>query len=263
VRRALELHLPASRPSVLAIAAPCTAGGSRADVVHVPGAPPAAVRLTPCSAGVIAEALAEGVRAAGAGLSPGARRLLRAGEHAELLGARVAVVADAAPSEGGTRVAAAALLAAAASGEDPVAGPQLLVLSGPAAGRRLPLRGDQVIGRGRAADVRVKDPLASRRHARIVLAEGRATVEDLGAKNGVRLNGARIERGPAALEHGDELRVGETLLGVVLPGAAAPPRAPATARVDADVAPRRRGAAPIAAAALLAVSAAALALSSW
>jgi DNA-binding winged helix-turn-helix (wHTH) protein len=71
--------------------------------------------------------------------------------------------------------------------------------------------GETVIGRAPNAGVRVDALAVSRRHARIVVAGSRAWVEDLGSKNGTRLDGAaliertelvsgaRIEIGPATL----------------------------------------------------------------
>ena len=47
----------------------------------------------------------------------------------------------------------------------------------------------------------------SRHHARIVLAEGKVTLEDLGSKNGTALNGASVG-GTVLLQDGDEIRVG-------------------------------------------------------
>jgi hypothetical protein len=66
---------------------------------------------------------------------------------------------------------------------------------------------DVDIGRGPECSVTVEDPLISRRHARIrVTAEG-ATVEDLGSRNGVRING-RLIRGASPIRNGDRLRLG-------------------------------------------------------
>lgn len=40
-----------------------------------------------------------------------------------------------------------------------------------------------------------------------MVAAGRTTLEDLGSKNGTRLNGIRIG-GPVAIEDGDEIEIG-------------------------------------------------------
>jgi hypothetical protein len=233
-----------------------TVGGSRSDPVVVPGAPPRAVRLEACAAGVVAEAAAPGVRAAGAALPAGTRRLLRPGERVELHGASIAVLPPSAPES--TRAAAGALLRGVVAGLAPP-GLRLVVLTGPDAGRCLPLEADLAIGRGRSAELRIPDPQASRRHARVRLGPGGVTVEDLGSKNGVRVNGVRID-GPRALRPGDALGIGGTLVALDDPGEAGAV-APPSPRLASG--PRLRAArlpARIVAAALLALSATALAV---
>lgn len=242
-------------PVRLELGAPLSAGGSHADGLHLPGCPPAAVRLLPCAAGVVVEAVAAGIRAAGHPLHPGGRRLLRGGERAELHGATLEV-AGAAPREE-TRMAAAELLRAAAAGEAPPAGLHLVVLSGPAAGTRHPLDADQTIGRGRRATIVLPDPAASRVHARVRVGPDGARVEDLRSKNGVRVNGVRIEPRPFPVRPGDELVVGDTALAVA---DGVPDRSPDAPEPGA----RRSSRAPhVVAAGLLALSAAALALAAW
>lgn len=73
--------------------------------------------------------------------------------------------------------------------------------------------GSSDIGRDRDAAICVDAPSVSRRHARVVFSEGRATIEDMQSKNGTSVNGRRIE-GPVALSDGDEIRVGVALLVV-------------------------------------------------
>jgi len=247
----------------LDLVAPATAGGSLADLVRVSGLAPAALRLEPCRPGVVVTATVPGVRVAGHAVPPGARRLLRPGERVEVGGAVLELLA--APPEG-TRAAAGALLAGAAP-----PGPGLLVLSGPLAGARAPLRGPVVVGRGRSAGLRLPDAEISRRHARVRLRGGQAIVEDLGSKNGVRVNGVRTERRAVVLAPGDELTIGETALAFE-EGGVAPASAPASASAPAPAG--ARAAAPVAAlrgpgvrrltaaALLLAVGAAALAVAS-
>ncbi|BDG06176.1 FHA domain-containing protein [Anaeromyxobacter oryzae] len=269
--RSVAVHLPGRSPESVPLRGPSTAGGSRADGVILLGVPPAALRLAPCADGIVVEALVAGVRAAGSALAPGGRRLLRAGERVDVAGAGIEVPPGPDPEAASTRVEAAALLRAAAAGEPVVAGPHLVVLTGARAGARVPLAADQIIGRARGSGVRLADPLASRRHARLTLEPGGAALEDLGAKNGVSVNGVRLERRRARLAAGDEIAIGETLLALVLPGAArraatgAPGEPGRADAVSAKRTARRRAgaAAPIGAAALLALSAAALALASW
>jgi hypothetical protein len=231
-----------------------TVGGSRSDPVVIPGAPPRALRLEACAAGVVAEAAASGVRAAGAALPAGTRRLLRPGERVELHGASIAVLPPSAPET--TRAAAGALLRGVVAGLAPP-GLRLVVLTGPAAGRCLPLEADQAIGRGRSAELRIPDPQASRRHARVRLGPGGVMVEDLGSKNGVRVNGVRID-GPRALHPGDALGIAGTLVALDDPSEAVavePPSPRLTSGRRLQELPVR-----IAAVALLALSAAALAI---
>lgn len=236
-----------------------TAGGSRADLLCLPGAPAGAIRLQPCAAGVIAEARATGVRAAGRPLLPGARRLLRPGEGVEVGGSCIRL-APASVAERTCLAAAALLRDAAASSDAPVAGPHLLVLTGASAGTRYALVSDQVLGRGRSAAIRLADPLASRRHARLRLEAGGASVEDLGSKNGLRVNGVAVERRPCPLRDGDEIAVGETILALVDASAREPtPSLAAPGPAPSGAIPSRTHAA---AAALLGLCAAALALAS-
>jgi DNA-binding winged helix-turn-helix (wHTH) protein len=71
--------------------------------------------------------------------------------------------------------------------------------------------GEIVIGRDESCAVAVDSPLLSRRHARIVVAAERATIEDLASKNGTRLGGEPLS-GLAELHDGDEIRLGTTTL---------------------------------------------------
>ncbi|WP_375769638.1 sigma 54-interacting transcriptional regulator [Archangium gephyra] len=62
-----------------------------------------------------------------------------------------------------------------------------------------------------AADEGRVDPRVSREHARIARGEGGWRLEELGGRNRIRLNGVVVE-GPAALQPGDVIRLGSTLL---------------------------------------------------
>jgi hypothetical protein len=68
-------------------------------------------------------------------------------------------------------------------------------------------RGITLIGRSLDCHLTIEDPLVSRRHARIVIGAGGAHVEDLGSRNGVKVNGAPI-RQVTTLRNGDRLRIG-------------------------------------------------------
>jgi pSer/pThr/pTyr-binding forkhead associated (FHA) protein len=69
------------------------------------------------------------------------------------------------------------------------------------------LEGENLIGRDPEAVVTVISHRASRRHARIVITEGRAALEDLGSKNGTLLNGQPVD-GSMPLHEGDDILIG-------------------------------------------------------
>ncbi len=78
--------------------------------------------------------------------------------------------------------------------------------------REIPLfEGENLLGRAEDATGWIDSPKASRRHARIVVSGGRATLEDLGSKNGTFLRGRRLT-GPAPLADGDEIVIGPILM---------------------------------------------------
>lgn len=67
--------------------------------------------------------------------------------------------------------------------------------------------GSNLVGRDRDCAVRLNSATLSRRHARIVVTSGEAAVEDLGSKNGTRVNGRRVTQ-PVALEENDRIQFG-------------------------------------------------------
>jgi DNA-binding winged helix-turn-helix (wHTH) protein len=71
--------------------------------------------------------------------------------------------------------------------------------------------GENLLGRDRDAAVCLDAESVSRHHARIVVEGSRVTLEDLGSKNGTRLNGERVE-GTQELRDGDAIRLGAVQL---------------------------------------------------
>lgn len=69
------------------------------------------------------------------------------------------------------------------------------------------------IGRAGGADVVVRDPEVSRRHARLESEQGVVYVEDLKSSNGTFLNGRRVTEA-IEIRTGDEIDVGSTRLFV-------------------------------------------------
>jgi len=84
--------------------------------------------------------------------------------------------------------------------------------------REIALRpGENLLGRVDEGVVWIDSPSVSRRHARIRVEGGRATLEDLGSKNGTFCRGRRIST-PRHHADGDEIRLGKVGLTLrVLP----------------------------------------------
>jgi hypothetical protein len=68
-------------------------------------------------------------------------------------------------------------------------------------------RGVTVIGRSLDCNLTIEDPLVSRQHARIAIDDEGGMVEDLGSRNGVRVNGVTVHS-PTRLRDGDRVRIG-------------------------------------------------------
>jgi hypothetical protein len=66
-----------------------------------------------------------------------------------------------------------------------------------------------VMGRGDQAEIRLEDPFASSRHARLVRQGAAIVIEDLGSTNGTYLN-EELLSGPQPLHPGDRVRIGDS-----------------------------------------------------
>ncbi len=92
--------------------------------------------------------------------------------------------------------------------------PRLVIKQGEGVGRDMVLSGGEcVIGRGPGADFTIEDTLASRRHFKVMQAEGVYWVEDMGSTNGTLVNGRRSER--VQRMDGDTVQAGNTQLAFV------------------------------------------------
>ena len=78
-------------------------------------------------------------------------------------------------------------------------------------GEWLLCEGPNLMGRDRECAVRIDSATLSRRHARIVVTGGEATVEDLGSKNGTHVNG-RLVKQRATLKDSDQIQVGSVTM---------------------------------------------------
>ncbi|RKH60808.1 FHA domain-containing protein [Corallococcus interemptor] len=102
----------------------------------------------------------------------------------------------------------------------------LRYMNGPREGQRIEISEAQehVFGRDeKEADVILKDDLVSRKHAKVRRDWSGTHVEDLGSRNGIKVNKKRVNR--KALKDGDELEIGATRFVYVDP--AEPPDEPA------------------------------------
>lgn len=181
------------------------------------------------------------VRVGGVLLPPRLRRLVVPGEPLEPVRGYVLRVRPEPPSSApATRALVRGLLEQA---EAPLSA-GLVCLTGMDAGRTLPLGARPVrIGRGEGADLRLRDRAVSRLHARLSPEGDTHAIEDLGAPNGVHVNGARVI-GRQALDEGALVELGQTLLryssGRAVAVAAPPleaPDAPATPEAPAETPP--------------------------
>lgn len=66
-----------------------------------------------------------------------------------------------------------------------------------------------ILGRGDQAEIRLEDPFASSRHARLTRQGGVVILEDLGSTNGTYLN-EELVGGPQPLHPGDRVRIGDS-----------------------------------------------------
>jgi FHA domain len=71
------------------------------------------------------------------------------------------------------------------------------------------LDGDVVLGRGDRAEIRLEDPFASSRHARIYRQGNILVIEDLRSTNGTYLNEELLQT-PRPLHPGDRIRIGDS-----------------------------------------------------
>ena len=108
---------------------------------------------------------------------------------------------------------ATGLYSASALGSADVAhrAPRLVVERAPGhdPGMIYDLDGDIILGRGEQADIRLEDPFASSRHARIHEQGNVVVIEDLDSTNGTYLNEELLQT-PRPLHPGDRVRIGES-----------------------------------------------------
>jgi len=133
-----------------------------------------------------------------------ARRDLRRGEAALAAerGSQPSIAADATGLHSASAPAGADLADRSA---------QLVVVRAPGheSGMIYDVDGDLVLGRGDRAEIRLEDPFASSRHARIYEQGNIVVIEDLGSTNGTYLN-EEVLQSPRPLHPGDRVRIGDS-----------------------------------------------------
>jgi len=88
--------------------------------------------------------------------------------------------------------------------------PRVVVLRGPDQGRAFQVTAQTTIGRSSANSIQLSGEKISRRHATIALDGDFFVITDHGSRNGVLVNGRRVER--AVLASGDQIEIGSSLL---------------------------------------------------
>jgi len=88
--------------------------------------------------------------------------------------------------------------------------------------------GEHIAGRDALCSVVIDATTVSRRHARITVLSGTATIEDLDSTNGTHVNGTRISA-PTRLAAGNEIALGTAVLSVRMRDSSA-----LTVKVDSD-----------------------------
>lgn len=92
----------------------------------------------------------------------------------------------------------------------------LRVEEGPSAGSTHALRGENLLGRAADNSICLSDVTVSNYHARLSFQSGQWWLEDLGSRNGTRVNGTPLQ-GPLVVTFDDEICLGEVRLRM-LPG---------------------------------------------
>ncbi len=93
---------------------------------------------------------------------------------------------------------------------------QLNAASSSLLGRSWQLDEETLIGSAEQCQVQINAEGISGRHARVVLLEGRLSIEDLASETGTWVNGERVVQ--TSLASGDEIRIGPHRLLVQAPG---------------------------------------------
>ena len=157
-------------------------------------------------------------------LSPQASRVLKSGDRIRVGRVWLEVMLEHVPAtqqpQLATKEIALALVANALKAQGQEAELVLRVTEGPDAGLELDIEGfgkRYVVGRGQAADLRVTDADASRRHVELERQGDQLKVRELGSKNGSLLDGNPLTETLTVWKPGQLLRVGTNYLSYTDP----------------------------------------------
>jgi Domain of unknown function (DUF4388)/Inner membrane component of T3SS, cytoplasmic domain len=98
----------------------------------------------------------------------------------------------------------------------------LKFISGKYQGGEFPLKSEKqiIIGRSSELDMVLVEDMVSRKHAKIGVAGGKITIEDLGSTNGTFVNGEKVKQ--SRIKEGDRILIGTSILKLVRQGANSP-----------------------------------------
>jgi hypothetical protein len=105
-------------------------------------------------------------------------------------------------------------LRAASRAERHVPAARLVVEDGPEAGRAFALTPLNLIGRAADNTLRIQDGTVSAYHARLSYQGGQWWLEDLGSRNGTRVNQIQVQQ-PLVVTYGDAISLGSVRLLLV------------------------------------------------
>jgi transcriptional regulator with GAF, ATPase, and Fis domain len=115
--------------------------------------------------------------------------------------------------------------------------PKLAAIAGPRQGNVTPLGEERLsVGRDSGNQICLADMSVSRRHCVIETQGTRVTITDLGSHNGTFVNGVPIKE--RALQHGDQVRIGDSIFLVLLQEEPPPAGAPVELKEEGMVAGR-------------------------
>jgi FHA domain len=99
-------------------------------------------------------------------------------------------------------------------GAGPAPSAHLVLLGeGPGEPSAIPLGDLNLIGRAIDNTIQLEHVTVSSHHARLAFRSGQWILEDLGSRNGTRVNGIAVE-GPMVVTYGDAVQFGEVTLGL-------------------------------------------------